>query len=110
MIFYNKDLFKKAGLDPENPKLAHLRRVPGHRPHAGEVRSRGQRHLAGPGQRVLPVLVRLLPASTPPKTGGTQLVEDGKATFNSDQGKQVATMFWQTLYKENLASQGGVPG
>ena len=31
-------------------------------------------------------------------------MKDGKATFDSEQGKQVATMF-QTLYKENLASK-----
>ena len=31
-------------------------------------------------------------------------MKDGKATFDSEEGKQVATMF-ETLYKENLASK-----
>ena len=61
MIFYNKDLMKKAGIDPENPPLADVRRVPRDQPQDRRQRRRRRGHLAGPDQRVLPVLVRLLP-------------------------------------------------
>lgn len=36
------------------------------------------------------------------ETDGTMLVEDGKATFDSDDGKTVAD-FWATVYEEKLA-------
>jgi multiple sugar transport system substrate-binding protein len=38
------------------------------------------------------------------ETGGQQLVEDGKATFDSDAGQQVAD-FWTTMYSEGLSPQ-----
>ncbi|MEU4196341.1 sugar ABC transporter substrate-binding protein [Kribbella sp. NPDC026611] len=37
------------------------------------------------------------------ESGGKQLVADGKATFNSDEGKWVA-QFWRTMYADKLAS------
>ena len=36
------------------------------------------------------------------ETGGTQLVEDGKATFNSPEGQAVAE-FWKTMYDEGYS-------
>ena len=38
------------------------------------------------------------------ETGGKELVENGKATFNSPAGDAVAA-FWQKLYAENLAGK-----
>ena len=38
------------------------------------------------------------------ESGGKQLVEDKKATFDSDAGKAVAS-FWQQIYTENLAGK-----
>ena len=38
------------------------------------------------------------------ETGGKELVENGKATFNSAAGDAVAA-FWQQLYAENLAGK-----
>jgi len=103
VLFYNKDLFAKAGLDPANPKLG------------------TQAELLDAARTIVktgaaPNALWPSPASDffqawfdfysfyAANTDGTPLVKDGKATFNSDQGKQVATMF-QTLYKENLASK-----
>lgn len=103
VLFYNKDLFAKAGLDPANPKLG------------------TQAELLDAARTIVktgaaPNALWPSPASDffqawfdfysfyAANTDGTPLVKDGKATFNTDQGKQVATMF-QTLYKENLASK-----
>ena len=62
MIFYNKKLFKKAGIDADNPPLAtydeFLDTVAQDRLEQG----RAGRDLPGADQRVLPVVVRLLPA------------------------------------------------
>ena len=62
MIFYNRKLLKKAGIDAKNPPLAtydeFLATVAQDRLEQG----RGRRHLAVPGVAVLPVVVRLLPA------------------------------------------------
>jgi multiple sugar transport system substrate-binding protein len=103
VLFYNKDLFAKAGLDPANPKLG----------TQAEVLD-AARTIVKTG--AAPNALWPSPASDffqawfdfysfyAANTDGTPLVKDGKATFNSDQGKQVATMF-QTLYKENLASK-----
>ncbi len=103
VLFYNKDLFAKAGLDPENPQLG---------THAEFLET--ARTLVDSG--AVDNAVWPSPASDfyqswfdfypfyAANAQGTQLVEDGQATFASEQGKQVAGMF-ETLYKENLASK-----
>ena len=47
---------------PGEPAARDVRRVPRHQPEDRRQRRRGRGHLAGADQRVLPVLVRLLPA------------------------------------------------
>ena len=103
VLFYNKDLFAKAGLDPANPKLG----------TQAELLDTA-RTLVKTG--AAPNALWPSPASDffqawfdfysfyAANSDGTPLVKDGKATFDSEQGKQVATMF-ETLYKENLASK-----
>ena len=61
MIFYNKDIMKKAGIDPENPPLATYEEFLDDQPEDRRERRRRRGDLARPDQRVLPVLVRLLP-------------------------------------------------
>jgi multiple sugar transport system substrate-binding protein len=103
VLFYNKDLFTKAGLDPENPKLS---------TQSEFLETARTLVKSGAAQKA----IWPSPASDfyqswfdfypfyAANSGGTPLVKDGKATFDSDQGKQIASMF-QTLYKENLASK-----
>ena len=62
MIFYNKEIFEKAGIDPENPPLGTYDEFLDDQPQDRRQRGRAGRDLARADQRVLPVLVRLLPA------------------------------------------------
>ena len=62
MIFYNKDLFKKAGLDPAKPALATYDEFLAASKKIVDSKAAPGRDRAGARQRVLPVLVRLLPA------------------------------------------------
>jgi multiple sugar transport system substrate-binding protein len=101
MIFYNKDMFSKAGLDPEKPELSTY-----------DDFLTTARALVKAG--VAPFAINPAPTSEffqpwfdfyplyAAQTGGTLLVEDGKATFNDEDGKAVAE-FWRTLYDEKLA-------
>jgi multiple sugar transport system substrate-binding protein len=102
MIFYNKDLFAQAGLDPENPSLSTY-----------DEFLDTARTLTEAG--VAPYAINPAPTSEffqswfdfyplyAAQTGGTQLVEDGQATFDDENGAAVAD-FWRTIYAEGLAS------
>ena len=103
VIFYNKAAFTKAGIDAENPPLSTY----------DEFLDTARKVVKGGGAKYA-----ILPAPTSEffqswfdfyplyaaETGGTQLVEDGKATFASDAGEKVAA-FWKTLYDEGLAGR-----
>lgn len=103
VIFYNKDLFAKAGLDPENPKLS---------TYADFLAT--SKALVDAG--VSKVAIQPAPTSEffqtqfdfyplyAAATGGKQIVEDGKATFADQAGYDVAD-FWATMYKDNLSSK-----
>ncbi|TDC48419.1 extracellular solute-binding protein [Jiangella ureilytica] len=103
MIFYNKDMFAAAGLDPENPPLA---------THDEFLET--ARTLVSSG--AAPMAIWPSPTSEffqnwfdfyplyAAETGGTPLVEDGSATFADDAGLEVAE-FWKTLYDEGLAGR-----
>ncbi|WP_060914943.1 extracellular solute-binding protein [Microbacterium oleivorans] len=101
MIFYNKDLFAKAGLDPDNPKLSTYDEF---LETARALKEAGVSEYAinpAPTSEFFQPWFDFYPLYAA-QTGGTQLLEDGKATFNDDNGKAVAD-FWRTLYDENLA-------
>jgi multiple sugar transport system substrate-binding protein len=103
MIFYNKDMFAAAGLDPENPPLA---------THDEFLET--ARTLVSSG--AAPMAIWPAPTSEffqnwfdfyplyAAETGGTPLVEDGSATFADEAGLGVAE-FWKTLYDEGLAGR-----
>lgn len=100
MIMYNKDLFKKAGIDPDNPDMATY-----------DTFLAGAKKLKDSG-----VEAAIWPSPTSEfyqpwfdfyplylaQTGGTPLVKDGAATFNSEDGKAVMN-FWKQIYAEGLA-------
>ncbi|UGS27013.1 extracellular solute-binding protein [Microbacterium resistens] len=100
MVMYNKKLFQAAGLDPENPQM-----------NTYDAFLDGSRKIVASG-----VQSAIWPAPTSEfyqpwfdfyplylaETDGTMLVEDGKATFDSDAGRTVAE-FWKTVYDDRLA-------
>ena len=100
MVMYNKALFTAAGIDPEDPQM-----------------NTYDAFLAG-AQKIVDSRVQsaIWPAPTSEfyqpwfdfyplylaETDGTMLVEDGKATIDSDAGRTVAE-FWASIYKDKLA-------
>jgi multiple sugar transport system substrate-binding protein len=103
MIFYNKDIMKKAGIDPENPPLAT------HEEFLATSRKIVQSGAAdaaiwpAPTSEFFQSWFDFYPMYAA-ESGGKQLVEDGEATFDSDAGKSVADL-WATMYSEGLSPQ-----
>lgn len=103
VIFYNKDLFAKAGLDPDNPKLSTY-----------DDFLATSKALVDAG--VSKVAIQPAPTSEffqtqfdfyplyAAATGGKQIVEDNKATFADQAGYDIAD-FWATMYKNNYSSK-----
>ncbi|WUJ69452.1 extracellular solute-binding protein [Kribbella soli] len=103
MIFYNKKEFAKAGIDTVKPPLTTY----------DEFLATSRKVVAANAAKVA-----IYPAPSnefyqswfdfyplyAAESGGKQLVEDGKSTFASDEGKRVAT-FWRSMYAERLAGQ-----
>ncbi len=100
MIFYNKEMFAAAGLDPENPPLStHDEFLETSR----TLVSSGGAQAAiwpSPASQFFQPWFDFYPLYI--AESGNQLVADGKATFASDAGFAVAE-FWATLYEEGLA-------
>ena len=103
MIFYNKKLFKEAGLDPEQPELAtHDQFLAA----ARTIKSSGAADYAiypAPTSEFFQSQFDFMPLFAA-ETKGQGLVVDGKATFGDQAGVDVAT-FWKTLYAESLAGK-----
>lgn len=103
MIFYNKTMFADAGLDPENPSLSTYDEF---LETARTLKDAGVAQYAinpAPTSEFFQSWFDFYPLYAA-QTGGTLLVEDGQATFDSDDGRAVAE-FWRTLYEEQLAGQ-----
>ncbi len=101
MIFYNKKLLAKAGIDPENPPLATYGQF---LDTARKIVRSGAAQAAiwpAPTSEFFQSWFDFYPLFAA-ETGGRQLVEGGKAQFTSPEGLRVAE-FWKTLYAEGLA-------
>ncbi len=101
MIFYNKDLFAQAGLDPENPSLSTYDEF---LETSRTLKNSGVSSYAinpAPTSEFFQSWFDFYPLYAA-QTGGTQLVEDGAATFDDEAGTAVAE-FWSTVYSEQLA-------
>lgn len=101
MIMFNKDLFTAAGLDPENPGmnsfdsfLEGARKIVESGAAQAAIWPSPTNEFFQPWFDFYPLYIA--------QTDGTQLVEDGKSTFASEDGVAVAD-FWATIYSEGLA-------
>ena len=103
MIFYNKDLMKKAGVDPENPPLSTYDEFLA---TSDKIVSSGAAQAAiwpAPSSEFFQSWFDFYPLYAA-ESGGKQLVEDGKATFNDAEGKAVAN-FWADDVREGLRAR-----
>ena len=103
MIFYNKKEFAKAGLSTTAPPLSTYADFLA---TAKKVVSSGAAKYAiypAPSSEFFQSWFDFYPMFAA-ESGGKQLVEGKKATFDSDAGKAVAA-FWQQLYAQNLAGK-----
>ncbi|MBL7262287.1 extracellular solute-binding protein [Paractinoplanes lichenicola] len=101
MIFYNKDIFAKAGLDPEKPALSTYDEF---LTAARKIKSSGAAPAAiypAPSSEFFQSWFDFYPLFAA-ETDGKQLVADQKAQFNTPEGQKVAD-FWKTIYAEGLA-------
>jgi multiple sugar transport system substrate-binding protein len=108
MIFYNKDMFAQAGLDPENPKLSTYDDFlatskalvdAGVAPFA--INPSTSSEFFQVGFDFLPALAA--------ESGGKGLVEDGKAAFAGEEGLAAAG-FWKNIYDGGLAGRESYQG
>lgn len=103
VLFYNKDLFAKAGLDPEAPKLGTQAELLDTARTIVKTGAAPNALWPSPASDFFQSWFDFYPFYAA-ASEGTPLVKDGKATFDNEAGKQVAGMF-KTLYEENLASK-----
>ncbi len=101
MVMFNRDLFAQAGIDPDDPGMdTHERFLEG----ARRIVSSGTAPSAiwpAPSSEFFQPWFDYYPLYLA-QTGGTPLVKDRAATFDSTDGLAVAR-FWRTLYDEQLA-------
>jgi len=103
MIFYNKDLFKKAGLDADNPKLSTYADFLA---TSKTLKDKGVSPYAispAPTSEFYQAQFDFMPLYAA-ETGGKSLVADGKATFAEPAGLEVAN-FWKSMYTEGLSNK-----
>jgi len=103
MIFYNRTLLKKAGVDPENPPLSTYTDFLA---TSEKIVSSGAAEAAiwpAPSSEFFQSWFDFYPLYAA-ESGGKQLVEDGKSTFNNAQGKAVSN-FWATMYSKGYAQK-----
>lgn len=103
VIFYNKDLFAAAGLDPENPKLSTYDDFLATSKTIVDSGVAPNAILPAPTSEFFQTQFDFYPLYAA-ESGGAQLVEDGSATFADDAGYDVAD-FWASLYSDGLAGQ-----
>jgi multiple sugar transport system substrate-binding protein len=103
MIFYNKDLMREAGVDPENPPLATYDQF---LDTSRKIVDSGAAQAAiwpAPTSEFFQSWFDFYPLFAA-ESGGQQLVENGQATFDSEAGQAVAD-FWATMYEEGLSQK-----
>jgi multiple sugar transport system substrate-binding protein len=103
VLFYNKELFEEAGLDPDNPPLRTYDEFLATARTVVDGSSADAVIWPAPTSEFFQSWFDFYPLYAA-QTGGMQLVAEGTATFDSDAGRAVAG-FWRNLYAEGLAGQ-----
>ena len=103
MIFYNKAIFQKAGIDPNNPDLSTYDKFLA---AAQKIKSSGAAPYAiypAPTSEFFQPNFDFLPLLAA-QTGGKTFIENGKSTLTSQDSLDVAN-FWKTIYSDGLAGK-----
>jgi multiple sugar transport system substrate-binding protein len=108
MIFYNKDIFEKAGVDPDNPPLGTYDEFLETSRKIVDSGSADAAIWPAPSSEFFQSWFDFYPLFAA-ETGGQQLVEDGQATFDSPEGQAVADL-WATMYEEGLSQKEAYNG
>ena len=103
VIFYNKDIFAAAGLDPEAPALGTYDEFLASAQTIVDEGAATYGIWPAPTSEFFQTQFDFYPFYAA-ATGGSQIVEDGEATFADTEGYAVAD-FWASLYEEGLAGQ-----
>ena len=103
VVFYNKAIFAKAGLDPENPKLATYDDFISTSKTIVDSGAAVYGIYPAPSSEFYQSWFDFYPLFAA-ESKGTQLIEDGKASFMNEAGMSVMD-FWKTLYTDKLAGQ-----
>lgn len=103
MIFYNKALFKQAGLDPENPPLSTYDEFLATSKTLVDKGVSDAAIYPAPTSEFFQSWFDFYPLYAA-ESGGAQTVEDGKATFDDDAGQAVWD-FWAEMYADGYSPQ-----
>jgi multiple sugar transport system substrate-binding protein len=103
VIFYNKDIFDKAGLDPDDPQLSTYAEFLAASKTVVEKGGADYAIWPAPTSEFFQMQFDFYPLYAA-QTGGKLVVEDDKATFDDEAGDGVGE-FWSTLYADGLAGQ-----
>ena len=101
MIFYNKALFKKAGIDTENPPLKTYSQFLATSKKIVDSKVAQAAIWPAPSSEFFQSWFDFYPLYAA-ESGGKQTIEDGKATFDDQAGKDVWN-FWAQMYKAGYA-------
>jgi multiple sugar transport system substrate-binding protein len=108
MMFYNKDLFKKAGLNPADPQLSTYDDFLAASKKIVDSGAAPSAIAPAPTSEFFQSWFDFYPLYAA-QSGGKQTIEDGKATFNDEAGKDVWT-FWSQMYKNGYAPKEAYDG
>ena len=108
MIFYDKALFKKAGLDPANPPLKTYGQFLATSKRIVDSKAAPSAIAPAPTSEFFQSWFDFYPLYAA-ESGGKQTIENGKATFDDQAGKDVWN-FWRTMYAKGYAPKEAYSG
>ncbi|WP_037365364.1 ABC transporter substrate-binding protein [Nakamurella lactea] len=101
MIFYNKDIFTKAGIDTDKPPLATYDEFLATAKKVVDSKAAQYAIYPSPSADFYQPWFDFYPMFAA-ETGGKQLIVDGKSQFTSAEGMNVIN-FWRQIYADKLA-------